>query len=207
MKTITTHAIKVGLMAVMITLFAGTSKGQGYHHGDRFIYYPEYEIYYDTHNEVYVYFGGDGWEVSVGLPLPIRNVHIHRARRVLVEHIYYERPHRHYEVHHAKHVHYHDSHYGHKGSHHGHDRHVVQNHHPKGNHYGHHKNTRVVYAGDHHDSSDYRGGRVQHVTYTREREYTGNSGHKGQGHPGNSGHKGNGHPGNKGHGHGNGRGH
>jgi hypothetical protein len=60
------------------------------HHYERprYIYYRDYDVYYDCHRSVYISYSGRNWTVSASLPVVLHRVDIHHATRVEVD--YYE---------------------------------------------------------------------------------------------------------------------
>jgi hypothetical protein len=54
----------------------------------RYIYYRDYDVYYDMHREVYVSYSGRNWRVSARLPVVLRRVDMRLAVRMDVD--YYE---------------------------------------------------------------------------------------------------------------------
>jgi hypothetical protein len=61
-----------------------------YHHPRpvRYVYYRDYDVYYDYQRQVYISFGGRNWNVSAGLPVAMRHVDVHHATRVEVDEYY-----------------------------------------------------------------------------------------------------------------------
>lgn len=48
-----------------------------YYHGrPRYVYYRDYDVYYDSHRNVYISFGGRNWSVSAGIPVVMRHVDV-----------------------------------------------------------------------------------------------------------------------------------
>jgi hypothetical protein len=54
----------------------------------RYVYYRDYDVYYDIHREVYVSYSGRNWRVSASLPVVLHRVDMRRAVRMDVD--YYE---------------------------------------------------------------------------------------------------------------------
>jgi len=54
----------------------------------RYVYYRDYNVYYDCHRSVYISYSGRGWAVSAALPVCLDRVDVRRANRVSVE--YYD---------------------------------------------------------------------------------------------------------------------
>lgn len=59
-----------------------------YHERPRYVYYRDYDLYYDTNLGVYITWSGKNWEVSASLPVVLRRVDRHRAVRMEVD--YYD---------------------------------------------------------------------------------------------------------------------
>jgi hypothetical protein len=55
------------------------------YHRPRYIYYRDYNVYYDCHRSVYIVFSGRGWTISASTPVCLNRVDIHRANRMDVE--------------------------------------------------------------------------------------------------------------------------
>lgn len=55
------------------------------HYAPRYIYYRDYDVYYDRHNSVYISYSGRNWTVSANLPVVLRRVDVHRAVRMEVD--------------------------------------------------------------------------------------------------------------------------
>jgi hypothetical protein len=51
------------------------------HHCDhpRYVYYRDYDVYYDNHRHVYITFSGRNWSISTGIPVHMRHVDVHHA--------------------------------------------------------------------------------------------------------------------------------
>lgn len=70
---------------------------RNYHARPRYVYYRDYDVYYDTHREVYISYAGRNWSVSASVPVALRRVDVHRAVRMEVDydrddfHIYLEK--------------------------------------------------------------------------------------------------------------------
>ena len=54
----------------------------------RYIYYSDYDVYYDHHRNVYISYSGRNWTVSTSIPIFMRDVHLERVTCREVE--YYE---------------------------------------------------------------------------------------------------------------------
>lgn len=54
----------------------------------RYIYYRDYDVYYDCNRSVYISYSGRGWTMSASVPVRLSRVDVHRASRVSVD--YYE---------------------------------------------------------------------------------------------------------------------
>ena len=54
----------------------------------RYIYYEDYDVYYDMHQSVYISWSGRNWSVSASLPVALH--HVDRRRAVRMEVDYYE---------------------------------------------------------------------------------------------------------------------
>lgn len=54
----------------------------------RYIYYNDYDVYYDAHRNVYISFSGRNWVVTTGVPVIMRHVDVHRTGYTEV--VYYE---------------------------------------------------------------------------------------------------------------------
>ena len=48
----------------------------------RHIFFPDQKCYYDNTKGVYIYMNKNKWEVSVEIPLPLRNIDLKSARKV-----------------------------------------------------------------------------------------------------------------------------
>lgn len=48
----------------------------------RYVYYREYDAYYDCDRQVYITYSGRNWSVSINKPLRMERVDIYRAQRV-----------------------------------------------------------------------------------------------------------------------------
>lgn len=60
-----------------------------YYYGrPRYVYYRDYDVYYDCHRQVYISFSGRNWTVSINRPVCMDRVDVYRAARVDVD--YYE---------------------------------------------------------------------------------------------------------------------
>lgn len=51
----------------------------------RYVYYRDYDVYYDYVNRVYITFAGRGWTVSTGVPIAMRHVDLRRAKRYEID--------------------------------------------------------------------------------------------------------------------------
>ncbi|MDN4165637.1 hypothetical protein QWY31_08995 [Cytophagales bacterium LB-30] len=51
----------------------------------RHVYFPEYNVYFDTQREVYIYLGRNGWEISARVPLPYRQVNFFEVAWVALD--------------------------------------------------------------------------------------------------------------------------
>mgnify|MGYP007022268389 CR=1 FL=1 len=60
------------------------------HHysGPRYVYYRDYDVYYDCHRSVYISYSGRSWTMSAALPISMRHVNIRSTRRFEVD--YYD---------------------------------------------------------------------------------------------------------------------
>ena len=47
-----------------------------YHERPRYVYYRDYDVYYDCHRNVYISFGGRNWNISAGIPVAMRHVDV-----------------------------------------------------------------------------------------------------------------------------------
>lgn len=56
-----------------------------YHERPRYIYYRDYDVYYDFQNNVYFSYSGRNWTVSASLPVVLRRVDTRRAVRMEVD--------------------------------------------------------------------------------------------------------------------------
>lgn len=45
----------------------------------RYVYYADYDVYYDCHREVYISYSGRSWTISTSLPVVMHRVDIRRA--------------------------------------------------------------------------------------------------------------------------------
>jgi hypothetical protein len=59
-----------------------------HHSRPRYVYYKDYDVYYDCDRQVYISFSGRNWTVSVAQPIRLHRVDIYRASRVDVD--YYD---------------------------------------------------------------------------------------------------------------------
>jgi hypothetical protein len=68
-----------------------------FHERPRYIYYRDYDVYYDYHRNVYISYSGRNWAVSASLPAVMHRVDTRRAVRMEVDydrddfHIYLQR--------------------------------------------------------------------------------------------------------------------
>jgi len=51
----------------------------------RYIYYRDYDVYYDIHQSVYITWSGRNWAASASLPVVLRRVDRHHAVRMEVD--------------------------------------------------------------------------------------------------------------------------
>jgi hypothetical protein len=51
----------------------------------RYIYYRDYDVYYDCHSSVYISYSGRSWTVSAALPFAMRHINIRAANRYEVD--------------------------------------------------------------------------------------------------------------------------
>lgn len=51
----------------------------------RYIYYRDYDVYYDYHRNVYISYSGRNWAVSTSIPLALHHVDRRRAVRMAVD--------------------------------------------------------------------------------------------------------------------------
>jgi hypothetical protein len=60
------------------------------HHYERprYVYYRDYDVYYDCHRQVYISYSGRNWSISASLPVVMHHVDVHHAVRVGVD--YYD---------------------------------------------------------------------------------------------------------------------
>lgn len=54
----------------------------------RYVYYRDYDVYYDCHRQVYISFSGRNWSISAGLPVVMRHVNVQTVVTTNVE--YYD---------------------------------------------------------------------------------------------------------------------
>ena len=59
-----------------------------YHPRPRYIYYRDYNVYYDLHRNVYISYSGRNWSLSTSLPVALHRVDTRRAVRMEVD--YYQ---------------------------------------------------------------------------------------------------------------------
>lgn len=56
------------------------------HYGNpRYIYYRDYDVYYDCHRNVYISYAGRNWTISAAIPHPMRHVNLLTARSFHVD--------------------------------------------------------------------------------------------------------------------------
>ena len=58
-----------------------------YHERPRYIYYRDYDVYYDFHRDAYITWSGRNWSVSASLPVVLHRVDRHRAVRMEVDYL------------------------------------------------------------------------------------------------------------------------
>lgn len=58
-----------------------------YHERPRYIYYRDYDVYYDYHRDVYITWSGRNWAVSASLPVVLHRVDRRRAVRMEVDYV------------------------------------------------------------------------------------------------------------------------
>jgi hypothetical protein len=51
----------------------------------RYIYYRDYDVYYDCNRSVYISYSGRSWTVSAALPFPMRHINVRSANRFEVD--------------------------------------------------------------------------------------------------------------------------
>lgn len=51
----------------------------------RYIYYRDYDVYYDSRNSVYISYSGRSWTVSAGIPFAMRHINVRNAARFEVD--------------------------------------------------------------------------------------------------------------------------
>ncbi|HEY3404530.1 MAG TPA: hypothetical protein VGK59_14170 [Ohtaekwangia sp.] len=54
----------------------------------RYVYYRDYDVYYDCDRSVYISYSGRGWTISTGMPVILHHVDMQRAARVDVDDYY-----------------------------------------------------------------------------------------------------------------------
>lgn len=59
-----------------------------YYEKPRYVYYRDYDVYYDVRQRVYIAWSGRNWFVSASLPVALRRVERHRAVQMEVD--YYD---------------------------------------------------------------------------------------------------------------------
>ncbi len=95
---VTKRALLAGIAVLLLSAFIlpdngyGQRKGpppwapaHGYRAKMRQVYFPQYNFYYDTHRQVYIYMGGRGWEISVGLPARYSSVDLNGCAKILLD--------------------------------------------------------------------------------------------------------------------------
>ena len=105
MKTIKTGTILTAILFVMMIcagnqeLFAqgnGKAKGQevraggpppwapahGYRAKTRYVYFKDYDVYYDHERSVYISLAGRDWQISAQLPMNLRGVDLQAAVKI-----------------------------------------------------------------------------------------------------------------------------
>jgi hypothetical protein len=55
------------------------------HKRPRYVYYRDYDVYYDLNRSVYVTYSGRSWTLSSSLPLNMRNVNVRTTRSYAVD--------------------------------------------------------------------------------------------------------------------------
>jgi hypothetical protein len=55
------------------------------YHRPRYVYYKDYNVYYDCHRNVYIVYSGRSWTVSSATPVCLNSVDLNRASRMDVE--------------------------------------------------------------------------------------------------------------------------
>ncbi|HEX8039482.1 MAG TPA: hypothetical protein VF490_10025 [Chryseosolibacter sp.] len=58
-----------------------------YHPRPRYIYYRDYDVYYDLERRVYITYSGRNWSISASLPVVLRRVELGRATRLEVDYV------------------------------------------------------------------------------------------------------------------------
>jgi hypothetical protein len=59
-----------------------------HHVRPRYVYYRDYDVYYDCDNSVYISFSGRGWTVTREIPRSMRYVDVKRVKRYRVDYYY-----------------------------------------------------------------------------------------------------------------------
>lgn len=59
-----------------------------YHRPVRYVYYRDYNVYYDCDRSVYISYSGRNWSISAGIPVIMRHIDVNRAVRVDVDEYY-----------------------------------------------------------------------------------------------------------------------
>lgn len=136
MKTIAKTTVLVALF-LLITSEVSFAQGpppwapaHGYRAKTRHIYFPQYNMYYDTYRSSYLYLNGRNWAVSATLPSIFVGVNLGNAAQIQLSYNGYD-PYRYNQVHvveyreYCDHDHYHykhkDRHWKKHKKHHGHD--------------------------------------------------------------------------------------
>ena len=63
-----------------------------YHKRPRYIYYQDYNVYYDLHRNVYISYSGRNWSLSASLPVALYRVDMRRAVRMEVDYYHDDFP-------------------------------------------------------------------------------------------------------------------
>jgi hypothetical protein len=51
----------------------------------RYVYYRDYDVYYDNHRSVYISYSGRSWTITKALPVGMRHVNIRATKRFEVD--------------------------------------------------------------------------------------------------------------------------
>lgn len=91
----TKRSLLIGIVVILLSAFIlpdnsyAQRKGpppwapaHGYRAKMRQVYFPQYNFYYDTRREVYIYMGRRGWEIGVSLPARYAQVDLNACARV-----------------------------------------------------------------------------------------------------------------------------